>query len=138
MAKKKKKQQQQQQQRAVQKSRDKQKELKKRLSKLRGRLAKTEDKLTRAQDRAERWKREAKKQRKSAAASRARAAEADRPSATTPTASEGAAVPDETWTVAQLRTEARDRGLAGMSNRPKAELLAALSQSSAPAAGSSS
>lgn len=42
------------------------------------------------------------------------------------TGDRAAATPDATWTVARLRGEARDRGLTGMSNKPKAELLAAL------------
>lgn len=44
----------------------------------------------------------------------------------TQTKTEGTVVPDESWTVVQLRAEARARGLSGMSNKPKAELLAAL------------
>jgi lysophospholipase len=36
-------------------------------------------------------------------------------------------VPDETWSVVQLRAEARARGLTGMSNKTKAQLVAALS-----------
>jgi hypothetical protein len=36
-------------------------------------------------------------------------------------------VPDETWTVVELRAEARARGLVGMSSKSKAQLLAALS-----------
>jgi hypothetical protein len=37
-----------------------------------------------------------------------------------------ATIPDATWTVTRLRAEARRRGIAGMSKKPKAELLAAL------------
>ena len=44
-----------------------------------------------------------------------------------PTAADGVTAPDETWSVVQLRTEARARGLVGTSNKPKAQLLAALS-----------
>jgi hypothetical protein len=44
-----------------------------------------------------------------------------------PTAADGLTVPDETWTVVQLRAEARARGLVGMSKKSKAELLDALS-----------
>ena len=40
---------------------------------------------------------------------------------------DGVTVPDETWSVVQLRAAARARGLVGMSNKPKAQLLAALS-----------
>jgi hypothetical protein len=39
----------------------------------------------------------------------------------------GGTVPDETWSVVQLRAEARDRGVTGMANKTKAQLLAALS-----------
>lgn len=35
--------------------------------------------------------------------------------------------PDKTWTVVQLRAEATARGLTGVSNKPKAQLLTALS-----------
>jgi hypothetical protein len=35
--------------------------------------------------------------------------------------------PNETWSVAQLRAEPRTRGLTGMSNKTKAQLLTALS-----------
>jgi lysophospholipase len=34
--------------------------------------------------------------------------------------------PDMSWTVVRLRAEARARGLTGLSSRPKAEILAAL------------
>ena len=44
-----------------------------------------------------------------------------------PTAADGLTVPDETWTVVQLRAEARARGLVGTSNKSKAQLLDALS-----------
>jgi hypothetical protein len=44
-----------------------------------------------------------------------------------PTTADGVTVPDETWSVVELRAEARARGLVGMSNKPKAQLLAALS-----------
>ena len=36
-------------------------------------------------------------------------------------------VPDETWSVVRLRAEARARGLTGMWDKTKAQLLAALS-----------
>jgi hypothetical protein len=36
-------------------------------------------------------------------------------------------VPDETWSVVQLRAEARARGLTGMSSKTKGQLLDALS-----------
>ena len=139
------------QKRAIEKSSAKQNELKKSLSTVRGQLTRSEKKLTKAEDRAERWKTEAKAQRKSASRAQARAAKLqqklDRAStarepvrATEPmeaTASaqpvaeaataDGVAVPNETWSVVQLRAEARARGLVGLSNKPKAELLAVLS-----------
>jgi hypothetical protein len=47
--------------------------------------------------------------------------------ATTPAgASAGAATPDDSWTVAELRAEARRRGLTGYSRKVKADLLAEL------------
>ena len=42
-------------------------------------------------------------------------------------ASESAAGPDESWTVVQLRAEARSRGITGLSGKSKAQLLEALS-----------
>ncbi|QWZ10087.1 hypothetical protein KRR39_10320 [Nocardioides panacis] len=41
-------------------------------------------------------------------------------------AAPGAKGPDGTWTVAELRAEARRRGIPGLSRKSKAELLAAL------------
>lgn len=139
------------QKRAIEKSNAKQKELAKGISTLRGQLTVTEKKLTKARDRAERWKTEAKAQRKSASRAGARAeklqqkldrastalepvqatspieaAASGRPVAE-PTTADGVTVPDETWSVVQLRAEARARGLVGMSNKTKAQLLAALS-----------
>jgi len=137
--------------RALEQSSAKHKELEKSLSTLRGKLTKTEKMLAKATERTERWKTEAKAQKKSASRAGARAeklqkkldsasaalepvqasapleaAAAGRPAAE-PTTVDGMTVPDETWTVVQLRAEARARGLVGMSNKPKAELLAALS-----------
>jgi hypothetical protein len=40
--------------------------------------------------------------------------------------SEPTTTPDASWTVVRLREEARARGLTGMSGKPKAEVLAAL------------
>lgn len=126
-------------------------ELKSSLATVRGRLTKTETKLAKAKDKAERWKKEALAQRRSAQRSGARVAKLEkkldragaaaarsRPTGrrdvavsehpvTKPAIAEGAAVPDESWTVVQLRAEARARGLVGVSNKPKARLLAALS-----------
>ena len=137
--------------RALEQSSAKHKELEKSLSTLRGKLTKTEKMLAKATERTERGKTEAKAQKKSASRAGARAeklqkkldsasaalepvqasapleaAAAGRPAAE-PTTVDGMTVPDETWTVVQLRAEARARGLVGMSNKPKAELLAALS-----------
>jgi len=39
--------------------------------------------------------------------------------------------PDATWTVAQLRAEARSRGISGLSNKPKSVLIEALSRPAA-------
>lgn len=139
------------QKRAIEKSNAKQKELAKSLSTVRGQLTTTEKKLTKARDQAERWKTEAKAQRKAASRAGARAeklqqkldkasaamepvqatapieaAASGRPAAE-PTTADGVTVPDETWSVVQLRAEARARGLVGMSNKTKAQLLAALS-----------
>jgi lysophospholipase len=44
----------------------------------------------------------------------------------TTTGSGAAATPDESWTVAALRAEARSRGITGYSRKSKAELLAVL------------
>ena len=138
------------QKRTVEKSSSKQKDLEKSLSKLRRQLAGTEKALTKAKNRADRWRKEAKAQKRSTLRARARAeklrqkldgasatpepvqaAAADlvgssRPGTVPPSVDE-VAVPDETWTVIQLRAEARARGLTGLSNTTKAQLLAALS-----------
>jgi hypothetical protein len=140
------------QKRAIEKANAKQKELAKSLSTLRGQLTRTEKKLAKATERAERWKAEAKAQEKSASRANARAGKLhqklDKASAalkpgqdtaaltratapsrpvTEPNNADGVTVPDETWSVVQLKAEARARGLVGMSNKPKAQLLAALS-----------
>ena len=139
------------QKRGVEKSSSKEKDLEKRISVLRGQLTKTEKALTKAKNRADRWRKEAKAQKRSASRARARvakltqkldAASAAREPAqaavpmdviasgrtvTDPTTVDGVTAPDETWSVVQLRAEARTRGLTGMSNKTKAQLLAALS-----------
>ncbi len=126
-------------------------ELKRTLSVVQGQLTTSETRLTKATGKAERWKKEAAAQRRAASRSGARveklqkrldrAAAAVEQMADTgpmevaasggpvaePTAAEGVTVPDETWSVVQLRAEARARGLVGISNTPKAQLLAALS-----------
>ncbi len=137
--------------RAVEKSSPKQKDLQKSLSNLRGQLSRTEKALTKAKNRAERWRQEAEAQKSSALRARARVEKlrqkldgasapreplqpavpmgvmpSGRPVAQ-PTRVEVVTVPDETWSVVQLRAEARARGLTGMSNKTKAQFLAALS-----------
>ena len=127
-------------------------ELTKTLSAVRGQLTKTETKLGKANEKAERWKREAAAARTAASRSDARveklrrkldraspalkpvravgpveAVASGRPAAE-PTAVDGLTIPNQKWTVVQLRAEARARGLAGMSNKPKAKLLAALTR----------
>jgi len=127
-------------------------ELTKTLSVVRAQLTKTETKLGKANEKAERWKSEAAAARTAASRSDARveklrrkldrasaalkpvravgpveAVASGRPAAE-PTAADGLTIPNQTWTVVQLRAEARARGLAGMSNKPKAKLLAALTR----------
>jgi peptidoglycan hydrolase CwlO-like protein len=138
---------------AVEKSSAKQKDLEKSISVLRGQLTKTEKALAKAKNRADRWRKEAKAQKISASRARARArveklrqkldgasaatepvqtpapmelTASDRP-VNEPTTVDSLTVPDETWSVVQLRAEARARGLTGISNKTKAQLLAALS-----------
>ncbi len=125
-------------------------DLKKDLAVVRGRLSKTETRLSKVQGKADRWKSEAAAARRAATRSGARVdklkARLDRATAALeptravapdeaaasgepvaePTAPDGVVVPDETWTVVQLRAEAHSRGLVGMSNKPKAQLLGAL------------
>ena len=125
-------------------------DLKKDLAVVRGQLTRAETKLTKAKDTADRYKQEAAASRTAASRSGARVEKLkkklDRATAALeptqavtpdeaatsglpvgePTAADGVVVPDETWSVVQLRAEARARGLVGMSNKPKAQLLAAL------------
>ena len=125
-------------------------ELKKTLAGVRGQLTKTRTKLTKATEKADRWKKEAAAHRTAAARSDARAeklqksldrataalkpAPATKPkkaaasgdSTTEPSTAYGLTTPDETWTVVQLRAEAHARGLTGMSDKTKEQLLAAL------------
>lgn len=128
----------------------KKKHLKKQISTLRGELTKTEKKLAKAKKANKGLKKEAAAQRQAAARSGTRAdklrtklerakeqlepttaatpeeaAAADLP-AGTPTTEEGVTKPDGSWTVAQLRAEARSRGMSGMSSKNKAQLLGAL------------
>ena len=125
-------------------------DLKKTLASVRGQLTKTEAKLAKANERAERWKKQAAAHRTAASRSDARVErlqkKLDRASATwtpvrtsgpnqaagtgrsvtEPTGSDGLTVPDKTWTVVQLRAEARARGLTGTARKSKTQLLAAL------------
>lgn len=110
--------------RALEKSRTKQKKLKKKLSDVQARLVQSEARLAKSRDRANRWKTDAKEQRRLVVHSSASSEQLRQQLAAT--ASDGGH-PDGTWTVIQLRGEARARGLTGMSNLSKSELLAALS-----------
>ncbi len=136
---------------AIEKASSKRKELEKGLSRVRAQLTRTEKALTKAKHRADRWRKEAKAQKRSASRARARLEKlhqkldgpspalepghalapvevmvSGRPVAET-TIPDDVTKPDETWNVIQLRAEARARGLTGMSNKPKAQLIAALS-----------
>lgn len=119
---------------------------------LRGKIKKLRSKLERADARAERWKTKAERLERTAAESEARVKKLtkrlDKASRTsgprqppaiehapetaaattdpTPVDSSPSAAPDASWTVVQLRSEARSRGIAGLSGKSKAELLAAL------------
>jgi chromosome segregation ATPase len=128
------------------------KELSKEVTVLRSKLTRTEAMLARTDERAKRWKTETAAARTAAARSDTRAeklqrkldragaalepvkASAPAESAATgrpaaePTAADGVTVPDPTWTVAQLRAEARARGVTGLSGKPKAQILAALTK----------
>lgn len=128
----------------------KQEKLKKDVSALKGQLTKTEQKLTKAAERTERWKKEAKAHKKSASKAGGRVEllqeQLDQASAALETVpseaiveaagvdgsvsrqdtDEGVGAPNESWTVVQLRAEARARGMAGMSKKSKADLIAAL------------
>ncbi len=135
------------QKRVVDKPTPKQKERDKSLAALRAELATTKKALKKAKDRRDRWRRPAEEQKRATKLARARveklrqklagASTARGAAAPTeanasvapdePTTVETVTVPDETWTVVQLRAEARTRGLTGMSNKSKAQLLTALS-----------
>jgi hypothetical protein len=97
--------------------------------------------LKRADAEASRWQKKAKRHQAAFAASQKRVtklekklAEARRtPSQSTANGDElpsptgqPTAAPDVSWTVVRLRAEARARGLTGLSSKPKAEILAAL------------
>ena len=127
------------------KKRSSEKQLKSKIKKLKARLKRSDAK-------AARWKKKAKRRRATAASSQARIARLEKklaearrtasptsgtrdelPSPTevvapeTPdSADQLTPTPDASWTVVRLRAEARARGMSGMSGKPKAELLAAL------------
>jgi len=125
-------------------------ELRAKLSTLQAQLTTSEKRLTKTADRAERWKTEAKTHKKAASRVEARvnklerkleratddvaveAVPVARPDASSLSPDDAAAtvnnkVPDQTWSVVQLRAEARRRGMVGLSNKPKTDLIAALS-----------
>jgi len=121
-------------------------ELTKTLTVVRAQLTKAETKLGKANERARRWKGEAAAARTAASRSDARVElqiELD-PASLEPVhavgplgggrlgssggRAHGPTVPDQAWTVVQLRAEARARGLAGMSNKPKVQHLSALTR----------
>ena len=136
--------------RAIEKLSATNRDLKRNLTGVRGQLTKTETKLAKANEKMERWKKEAAALRTAASRSDARVErlqkKLDRATAaltpirtsgpdqtgavahsvTEPTGSDGLTVPDSTWTVVQLRAEARARGLTGTSKKSKRQLLAAL------------
>ncbi len=112
-------------------------------------VKKFEAKLKRADAKAAQWKKKAKQHQAAAASSKARVAKLEKKlakKATSPASqpevrrvteapagdvTEGASAaatksPDDSWTVVQLRAEARSRGLVGASRKSKAELIAAL------------
>lgn len=114
---------------------------------LKTKVKKLEAEVERARTRAGRWKDEAKQTKRQlaeqttradtlekklakarSAAASAKPRDASAPAAADPASASGEAPsdPDSTWTVARLRAEARTRGLTGLSNKNKAQLLAAL------------
>ena len=120
---------------------------------LKATVKKLRSKLERADARADRWKKKAGQLEKAAGAAEAQvkklskrvkrlesqpgqgaAAPLDAPPVSTgltaseplDTSAQPTRVPNDSWTVIQLRAEARARGLTGLSGKSKAELLAAL------------
>jgi hypothetical protein len=77
---------------------------------------------------ADKQARKALKRSRSETSTRDTASDLDssRPGTTPGATTEATPGPDASWTVAQLRAEARRRGLTGLSNKPKSELLEAL------------
>ena len=117
----------------------KKKKLKQTLSEVRGKLTKTETALEKSRAKAKRWKKEAKAQRAAASRSEERVGELrerldeassalgpDKDGSTQGAEHADATALDESWTVVQLRAEARARGLEGISKMSKADLLASL------------
>jgi lysophospholipase len=121
--------------------------------KLEATVKRLEAKLERADAKAARWKQKAKENKSALASSQARISElseeltsrrpASRPAtpsrakppsptrtnSTTQTPvspARNSSEPDASWTLAQLRAEARSRGLTGLSGKKKAEVIAAL------------
>lgn len=121
--------------------------------KMKATIHKLEAKLERAEAKAARWKEKSKQTQAELVALETRAAKLDKKSAKTrDTARQPAPVleeepvtplalrtpdsstpdhqapstPDTSWTVAQLRAEARSRGLTGLSTKSKAQLVEAL------------
>ena len=119
---------------------------------LKSTVKKLEAKLARADAKAARWKKEAKRQQAAVASSQARVTELRKklskarrsarhpittravalppaeavPQETTVSAEAAGSTPDASWTVAQLRAEARSRGVTGLSGKSKAEIITAL------------
>ena len=130
------------------------KKLQAQVKKLKAKVSKLRDELERADAKTARWKaaarqsddtiaslekRVAKRDKQIARAKQPVASEPEAPSLAQPLSSDedlpltsavapetGAAGPDASWTVAELRAEAHTRGLSGMSRKTKAELLDAL------------
>lgn len=96
--------------------------MRKELDKSEAKLEKSEAKLEKSRAKAARWKEVAGAHRAPAEPS----APTERAAHGEPTSSDDR-VPDDTWTVVQLRAEGRARGLTGLSSKTKPELLAALS-----------
>ncbi|HYO32579.1 MAG TPA: hypothetical protein VES21_06995 [Nocardioidaceae bacterium] len=120
--------------------------------KLAATVERLEAKLERADAKAARWKQQAKQHESALASSQARIEKlsdeltdkraAPQPTATRrakqPSPTQGTSTrtkvstgtrssgPDASWTLSQLRAEARSRGLTGLSGKKKAEVLAAL------------
>jgi lysophospholipase len=130
------------------------KKLQAQVKKLKAKVSKLQDELRRADAKTARWKaaarqsddtiaslekRVAKRDKQLARAKQPAASEPEAPSLARPLSSDEdlpptsevapdstGAGPDPSWTVAELRAEARSRGLSGMSRKTKAELLDAL------------